>query len=213
MNIVGRECSEQPIYFFGKISGNLSIVGSILCSFLRTPANTSPKRSNRSIAFRIWNCCGLNPVTTSRHSSGVATGAPLLRLAASLDRIDVAVVGAHLSGQPLNFQLQERGATLVKTCKTASDYRLFALANTPKPGLLKEPGFEGPGIEVEVWSMPAREFGSFVGSFPGPLGIGTLTLEDGSEVRDSSASLRAWLVLRTSRFSEAAVSSARGDHQ
>ena len=109
----------------------------------------------------------------------------LLQLASSLDRIDVAVVGAHLSGQPLNFQLKERGATLVKTCKTASDYKLFALANTtpPKPGLLKEPGFKGPGIEVEVWSVPAREFGSFVGSIPGPLGIGTLTLEDGSTVK------------------------------
>ncbi len=109
----------------------------------------------------------------------------LLQLAASLDRIEVAVVGAHLSGQPLNFQLQERGATLLRTCKTASNYRLFALANTapPKPGLLKEPGFQGAGIEVEVWSMPAREFGSFVGAIPGPLGIGTLMLADGSAVK------------------------------
>jgi allophanate hydrolase len=109
----------------------------------------------------------------------------LLQLAAGLDRIDVAVVGAHLSGQPLHYQLVERGATLVKSCKTAKDYKLFALANTtpPKPGLLKEPGFEGPGIEVEVWSMPAKEFGSFVAAIPAPLGIGSLTLEDGSAVK------------------------------
>lgn len=99
--------------------------------------------------------------------------------------VQVAVVGAHLSGQPLNKQLTERGGTLVRACRTAPDYRFYALANsTPrKPGLLREEGFAGPGIEVEVWSVPEREFGSFVALIPPPLGIGTLALEDGSTVK------------------------------
>ncbi|HEU0122971.1 MAG TPA: allophanate hydrolase [Bryobacteraceae bacterium] len=106
----------------------------------------------------------------------------LLDLGARLEEIRVTVVGAHLTGQPLNRQLTERGARLIKTAKTAPDYRLYALANTvpPKPGLVREPGYQGPGIEVEVWGMPARHFGSFVALIPKPLGIGSLQLDDGT---------------------------------
>jgi allophanate hydrolase len=97
----------------------------------------------------------------------------------------VAVVGAHLTGQPLNSQLTERGARLVKTCKTATNYRLYALANTtpPKPGLVREEGFAGPGIELEVWSMPTNQFGSFISLIPAPLGIGSVVLDDGTTVK------------------------------
>jgi allophanate hydrolase len=78
--------------------------------------------------------------------------------------IHVAVVGAHLTGQPLNRQLTERGARLVQTCRTSPEYRFYALANTtpPKPGLVREPGFEGPGIALEIWAVPSQHFGSFV---------------------------------------------------
>lgn len=98
--------------------------------------------------------------------------------------IHIAVVGAHLSGMPLNSQLSDRGAKLMETTKTAADYRFYALKGTVplKPGLLRETGFAGPGIEVEVWSMPSENFGSFVDLVPGPLGIGTVTLADGREV-------------------------------
>jgi allophanate hydrolase len=93
-------------------------------------------------------------------------------------------VGAHLTGQPLNRQLTERGARLVKTCRTAANYRLYALQNTtpPKPGLVRDPRFIGPGVEVEVWAVPENEFGSFVAAIPPPLGIGSATLDDGSRV-------------------------------
>ena len=106
----------------------------------------------------------------------------LLDLAARLEETRVTVVGAHLSGQPLNRQLTERGARLVWKGKTSPEYRLYALANTtpPKPGLVREPGFAGPGIEVEVWAMPVQNFGSFVALIPPPLGIGTVALADGS---------------------------------
>jgi allophanate hydrolase len=97
----------------------------------------------------------------------------------------MAVVGAHLSGQPLNWQLTQRGGKLIKTSKTSPHYRFYALAKTtpPKPGLVREPSFNGPGIEVEVWALPANTVGTFVEGVPQPLSIGTLELEDGSLVK------------------------------
>jgi allophanate hydrolase len=97
----------------------------------------------------------------------------------------MAVVGAHLTGQPLNWQLTERGGRLVRTCRTHPDYKFYALKGTvpPKPGLVRVPGFEGPGIEVEIWSLPADTVGTFVDGVPQPLSIGTLRLEDGTPVK------------------------------
>jgi allophanate hydrolase len=97
----------------------------------------------------------------------------------------MAVVGAHLNGQPLNWQLTQRGGRLVKTTKTSPHYHFYALANTtpPKPGLVRDPAFNGPGIEVEVWALPADTVGTFVEGVPQPLSIGTLELEDGSLVK------------------------------
>lgn len=99
-------------------------------------------------------------------------------------RVTVAVVGAHLSGQPLNSQLQERNARLIKTTRTASGYRFYALAGTvpAKPGLVFD-GTSAGNIEVEIWEMDEAGFGSFVALIPQPLGIGTLTLADGSLVK------------------------------
>lgn len=99
--------------------------------------------------------------------------------------IRVAVVGAHLSGMPLNFQLTERGARLVQTTQTAPHYKLYALADTqpPKPGLIRVGAAEGKSVQVEIWSLPLSQYGSFVAGIPAPLGIGTLTLQDGSHVQ------------------------------
>ncbi len=99
--------------------------------------------------------------------------------------VKVAVVGAHLSGMPLNGQLTERGATLVSQTETAPHYKFFALPGTvpPKPGLLRVANGEGSAIKVEVWAMPAAQYGSFIALIPSPLGIGTLQLADGSSVQ------------------------------
>ena len=99
--------------------------------------------------------------------------------------VRVAVVGAHLSGMPLNVQLQERGGRLLQATHTAPDYRLFALPGTtpPKPGLIRAAAGEGAAIALEVWELPAAHYGSFVALIPAPLGIGTLTLADGSSVQ------------------------------
>jgi allophanate hydrolase len=99
--------------------------------------------------------------------------------------IELAVVGAHLQGQPLNGELTSRGARLSRTLRTNPHYRLFALPNTvpPKPGLVRTPGFEGSGIEVEVWAMQKEAFGDFVSRVPSPLAIGTVELADGTQVK------------------------------
>lgn len=99
-------------------------------------------------------------------------------------RLPIVVVGAHLSGLPLNHELTGAGGTLLERTRTAADYRLYALPNTtpPKPGMLREPGFAGPGLEVEVWSLPEPAFARFVAKIPAPLGIGKVTLSDGKAV-------------------------------
>jgi len=102
---------------------------------------------------------------------------------ASTDFLPLVVVGAHLEGMALNHELRARGARLLRACRTASDYRLYRLDTVPpKPGLIREAGFAGPGIAVEVWSLPVAEFAHFVSAIPAPLGIGRITLEDGSSV-------------------------------
>ncbi|MBV8033203.1 MAG: allophanate hydrolase [Betaproteobacteria bacterium] len=92
----------------------------------------------------------------------------------------LAVVGAHLSGMALNHQLVERGARLVRAARTAPSYRLFALEG--KPGMLKV-AEGGASIELEVWEMAPEAFASFVSLIPAPLGIGTVSLEDGEQVK------------------------------
>jgi allophanate hydrolase len=97
----------------------------------------------------------------------------------------LAVVGAHLRGQPLNHQLTSRGARFIRQAHTAACYRLYALPNTqpPKPGLVRVPGFAGPGIELEVWSLTEPAFGSLVAEVPSPMVIGSVELADGSTVK------------------------------
>ena len=127
------------------------------------------------------------------HATGLsqgATGTPLppmepiagLRAAAV---VKVAVVGAHLTGMPLNGQLTERGAILVGRTETAPDYRLYALPGTvpQKPGLLRVARGTGARIALEVWEIPVEHYGSFVALVPAPLGIGTLALDNGSSVQ------------------------------
>ncbi|HCL63352.1 MAG TPA: allophanate hydrolase [Rhizobium sp.] len=98
--------------------------------------------------------------------------------------VPIVVVGAHLTGMPLNHELTGPGGKLVKTCRTAPDYRLYVLPGTtpPKPGLIREPGFAGKGLEVEVWKVTPADFGRFVQNIPAPLGIGKVRLDDDSTV-------------------------------
>lgn len=97
-------------------------------------------------------------------------------------RIEMAVVGAHLSGLSLNGQLLALGATFVREVTTSKVYRLYALPGTipPKPGLVREPGFVGTGVPAEIWSLEPAAFGRFVAAIPSPLGLGRIEMSDAS---------------------------------
>jgi len=109
--------------------------------------------------------------------------APLPSIAA--DHVAVGVVGAHLSGLPLNGELKALGGRFVEKTLTSVDYRLFALPDSQpaKPGLLRVGKGQGQAIELEIWSMPYDSFGRFVAAVPPPLSIGTITLADGRAVK------------------------------
>jgi allophanate hydrolase len=102
---------------------------------------------------------------------------------ADFGSIAVAVCGAHMEGLPLNHQLTSRGASFVRRTRTVPSYRFYALPGGPpfRPGLVRVPS-GGACIDVEVWSVPAAHFGSFVAGIPSPLGIGKVDLEDGQQV-------------------------------
>ncbi|MEY2430699.1 MAG: hypothetical protein QOC92_424 [Acidimicrobiaceae bacterium] len=101
------------------------------------------------------------------------------------ERVLIAVVGAHLDGQPLNHQLTGRGGQLTERTATAPYYRMFALdTQPPKPGLVRvetqDPS--GRAMEVEVWALEPAAFATFVDAIPAPLVIGRVMLADGRNV-------------------------------
>ena len=110
---------------------------------------------------------------------------PSATAAPAAGEIALAVVGAHLSGMPLNHELIALGARFLEATVTVPDYRLYALANTvpAKPGLLRVAAGAGGGIEVETWAMRAEAFGRFVDAVPPPLTIGSVRLADGRHVK------------------------------
>lgn len=92
----------------------------------------------------------------------------------------LAVIGAHLSGQPLNSQLRAAGARLVHTTTTAPVYRPYALRTEPaKPGLVHT-GATGAAIEAELWELPPEGLGTLVATLPRPMTIGRVELADGT---------------------------------
>jgi allophanate hydrolase len=97
--------------------------------------------------------------------------------------IEIGVVGAHMSGLPLNRELTDRGARFLRQARTKADYRFYALAGGPpaRPGMVRTP--DGSSIELEIWAMPKENFGDFMQGIPAPLCIGSIVLEDGAFVK------------------------------
>lgn len=119
------------------------------------------------------------------------TPPPPLDLEGKMQTVKLAVVGAHLEGMPLHWQLTSRDAKFVGAFETAPTYKLYAIANSvpPKPALVFDEG--GASIKVEVYELGLAEFGSFTVEVPPPLAIGTVTLADGSSVKGFVAEPRA----------------------
>ncbi len=97
--------------------------------------------------------------------------------------IEIAVCGAHMRGLALNYQLTELHATFVKATKTAKGYRLYDIPNKfpARPGMVRDQSTSS-SLELEVWSMPLENFGSFMVQIFSPLCIGSILLEDASVV-------------------------------
>jgi len=188
------EMLADPVRLNSALGYYTNFVNLLDLSAIAVPAGRQPD----GLAFGVtltapaWQEVALCTLTDELHRAGNETvGArgmpvgsiPAARWSPQEGLVRVAVCGAHMAGLPLNGQLTERGARLVRACRTAPRYRLFALPGGPpaRPGLLRETS--GEAIDVEVWELPSTAFGSFVAGIPAPLGIGSLELEDGEIVK------------------------------
>jgi allophanate hydrolase len=119
------------------------------------------------------------------HAQSGENSPSIIRAATPPGCVAVAVAGSHLSNQPMHWQLLERRARLMKLTRTAPDYRLYSLEDSkpPKPGLVRDESFHGPGVEVEIYAMPEDQFGNFVAAVPPPFTIGNVLLENGDCVK------------------------------
>jgi allophanate hydrolase len=182
----------DPIRLNANLGLYTNAVNLLDCSAIAVPAGFGANGlpAGVTVIGRAFQDDALSPFADALHrASGAGAGRERSALPderprpGTVDTCSVVVVGAHLSGMPLNRELVGCGGTLAKATRTTPDYRLFALPGTqpPKPGLVRDPGFAGPGIEVEVWDLPLHGFGRFASAIPAPLGIGKIKLADGGE--------------------------------
>lgn len=117
--------------------------------------------------------------------AGGAAGTSGIGVEPDPDEMAVAVCGAHMSGLPLNHELVLRGGRFLRSARTAPAYALHALpgGSPARPGMVRREEGAGAAIAVEIWALPRAAFGDFVAGVPAPLVIGTVTLEDGREVK------------------------------
>ena len=168
-NLLGYAAIAVPAGFGASgLPGGVTLVG---------PAFSDDALAPFAAAMHAAAGCGMGKDRAATVPPAPVPGVPEGMLA-------ICVVGAHLTGMPLNRELTGPGGFLLREARTAAGYRLYALAGTvpPKPGMVFEPGFQGPGLAVEVWALPAAAFGAFVAAIPAPLGVGKVTLEDGAQV-------------------------------
>lgn len=128
---------------------------------------------------KFYGCLTSKPVTTST-SLLLDLPKPDFK-----NQIKLAVVGAHLKGFELHWQLAKCNASFVEATTTSKNYKLYAL---PKTGPVAKPGLrrvdsEGANIAVEVYAIPRETFGDFISMVPEPLGIGSAELASGEWVK------------------------------
>ncbi|MEP9378317.1 allophanate hydrolase [Aquabacter sp. CN5-332] len=115
-------------------------------------------------------------------SGETAPPAPALPEASREGRLELCVFGAHLSGMGLNGELLELDGRLVAPVQTAPAYRMWLLKGAvPRPGVVRVAS-GGASLAGEVWSLPFEGIGRLLARIPAPLGLGSVTLEDGREV-------------------------------
>ncbi|QDG94710.1 allophanate hydrolase (plasmid) [Rhizobium sp. NIBRBAC000502774] len=188
-----EEMRLNPVELNSNLGYYTNFANFLRCAAIAVPAGFS----NDGLPFGVQVVApqnadnALSVFASALHEAG-GTGAgidrhhPLPQIASEIsnNQIQIAVVGAHLTGMPLNRELTERNGRFIRPAKTAPQYRLYKLEGTvpAKPGLMREEGYEGSGIDLEIWSLSPENFATFVASIPKPLGIGKIVLSDGSEV-------------------------------
>lgn len=195
-----QQINEDPVGYNSNLGYYTNFVNLLDLSGIALPAGFKPNGMPFGItllgkAFDDLRLAGFAALLTDPKSHVGNTTEPVSNTRVFMDSLTqthgaapeavlLAVVGAHLRGQPLNFQLSELGAAFVKQTTTGPDYELYALSGTtpPKPGLVRV-AEGGASIEVEVFTMSIEAFGRFTALVPAPLGIGNVTLADGSCVK------------------------------
>lgn len=86
---------------------------------------------------------------------------------------------------------------LSKVLKTASRYKVYSCNSLScthlaclHPSIIYQQG-NGSSVQLEIYAFSPLDIGFIISRLPGPLGIGTLTLDDGSTVRGIIAESRA----------------------
>lgn len=187
-----REMLANPVALNSHFGTYTNFVNLLDMAAIAVPAGHRRNGTGYGISF-------FAPAGTDRALLGMASewladrpdDRPPPDLEGKMDRIRLAVVGAHLKDMPLHWQLTSRDAVLVAKTETSPSYRLYAMADSvpPKPALAWDAA--GAAIRVEVYEMDMAAFGSFVAEVPPPLAIGTVTLADGSSVKGFVAEPRA----------------------
>jgi allophanate hydrolase len=181
----------EPFALNANLGTYTNFVNLLDMAAVAAPAGFRAERTGFGVSFigPAWSETRLLGLA-ERFSAGGTV--PPLDLAPRSPTVKLAVVGAHLSGMPLNWQLTSRGARLVGAFRTAPTYRLYAMADAtpPKPALAHD-AESGAAIAVEVWELDVAAFGSFVAEVPPPLAIGTVHLQTGEAVKGFVAEPRA----------------------
>lgn len=190
------EVLADPIRLNSTLGTYTNFVNLMDLSAIAVPAGFRPNGLPFGVSLigRAFDDARLASVADWLHriASPVAIGAtghpvpepPMRATPRETGTVEIAVIGAHLSGQVLNHQLTERGARLVRAARTARGYSLYALTqgSPARPGLVFDGRGHG-GIELEIWALPSAKVGSFLAEVAPPLGIGTVRLEDGTTAK------------------------------
>ena len=189
-----REVMAEPIALNAHLGLYTNFVNLLDMSAISLPAGFRANGTGVGVSLigPAWADESLLALSTRYARVGGVPRAPELDKTPRPPLVQLAVVGAHLSGMPLNWQLTSRNARLVRATRTAPVYRLYAMAeqSPPKPALAHV-GAGGACIELEIYELDMSAFGSFVAEVPAPLAIGSVSLEDGSVVRGFVAEPRA----------------------
>lgn len=185
------EIAVEPVKLNSRLGTYTNFMNLLDMAGIAIPAGIRASGKAAGLPFGVTLCA---PAFSERKLGELAAafetaqalvpGAPLTAVEKDEGFIELAVVGAHMSGLPLNHELTSRGAMFVERTKTAPRYRFYALAGGPpfRPGLVRV-SEGGSSIELEVWRVPRSAFGSFMAGVPQPLCIGTLDLASGRSVK------------------------------